>query len=191
MQRRLAPEPPKALLARVIDHDAVAARELYELHASHVYSVAYRLLGDAILAADAAQDAWMQIFRGLPAFRGESSFSLWMHRIAVNAALYVRRKRRRFSAEEALHESLPIEGTQEADVDNGLLATRIESALLRLPDGMRSVLVLHDIEGYTHDEIGNLLGITTGTSKSQLFKARARMRAMLGPKEKETTECII
>lgn len=163
------------LIRRARDGDGVSIRELYERHAPRVYAVVRRISGDDDLAQDYAQEAWVRAIRALPTFRGEARFSTWLHRIAVNAALQARRKDARKGSEvPALDEiAAPARGR---DV---LLERRLESCLANLPDGMRRVLVLHDVEGYTHEEIGEVLSINSGTSKSQLFKARAKMRDML------------
>jgi RNA polymerase sigma-70 factor (ECF subfamily) len=163
---------------RAREGDGEAIRELYGRYASRVYSVVRRLAGDDALAEDWAQEAWVRAIRALPAFRGDSQFSTWLHRIAVNSALHGRRWReRRTRAEVALPSALAV-GSR---ADDSVLRVAIQRALDTLPEGMRQVLVLHDIEGHTHEEIGELLGVTAGTSKSQLFKARSRMRKALRP----------
>lgn len=157
--------------------DPLAARALYDRYAPRVYAVVRRIAGEDDVAEDYAQEAWIRIFRALPDFRGDSRFSTWVHRIAVNAALQgLRRSRTRDARRAPMPSTIP---TQPARRD-ALLANRLEQALDRVPEGMRRVLILHDVEGHTHEEIGELLGINPGTSKSQLFKARARMRAILG-----------
>lgn len=161
--------------------DSRAIRVLYERHAPRVYSVVRRLAGgDDALAEDWAQEAWVRAIRALPTFRGDAEFGTWLHRIAVNSALHGRRGRSRNEEREA---PLPedLSGEEPGERDGALLRLRLERALARLPEGMRRVLVLHDVEGYTHVEIGALLGIAPGTCKSQLFKARARMRELLEP----------
>ena len=158
--------------------DAVAIRGLYSRHADRVYSVVRRLAGDDALAEDWAQEAWVRVFRALPGFRGESRFTTWLHRIAVNSALHGRRWRER----RARHETeLPPTLVSGGSGDQSVLRMKLERALEKLPDRMRQVIVLHDVEGYTHEEIAEFMGVTPGTSKSQLFKARARMRELLQP----------
>ncbi len=159
--------------------DGGAVRALYQRHARRVYAVVRRLAGDDTLAEDWAQDAWLRAIRALPTFRGDSAFTTWLHRIAVNSALHGRRSRERRSGREA-----PLE-EQTASVrpqgENAVLRLKLERAMEKLPEGMRRVLVLHDVEGYTHEEIAEMLGVNPGTCKSQLFKARARMRSLLNP----------
>lgn len=157
--------------------DPRAVRQLYERYSPRVYAVVRRLAGDDALAEDWAQEAWIRALRALPAFRGDARFSTWLHRIAVNSALHGRRWReRRVAKEVVLRPGLDPQTSPQPD-----LKLSIERALDQLPEGMRQVLVLHDVEGYKHDEIAGMLGVTAGTSKSQLFKARARMREILRP----------
>ena len=137
--------------------DGGAVRALYQRHARRVYAVVRRLAGDDTLAEDWAQDAWLRAIRALPTFRGDSAFTTWLHRIEEQSA------------------SVRPQG------ENAVLRVKLERAMEKLPEGMRRVLVLHDVEGYTHEEIAEMLGVNPGTCKSQLFKARARMRSLLSP----------
>lgn len=166
------------LIQRAQDGEPRAIRELYRLYSPRVYAVVKRLAGDDALAEDWAQEAWVRVFRALGTFRGEARFATWLHRIAVNSALHGRRWRdRRTRHETALEDTVPTRATSE----DALLRMKLERAMKTLPERMRQVLVLHDIEGFTHEEIAEFLGVTAGTSKSQLFKARARMRELLRP----------
>lgn len=164
------------LIREAADGDANAIRTLYERYAPRVYAVVRRIAADDELARDYAQEAWVRAIRALPTFRGDARFSTWLHRIAVNAALQAIRKAERRARREA---PLPDQVPAAPAEGDALLRRRLEAALAALPDGMRSVLILHDVEGYTHEEIGEALGVAPGTSKSQLFKARAKMRKML------------
>ena len=122
----------------------------------------------------------MRAIRALPTFRGDSQFSTWLHRIAVNSALHGRRSfERKAGRETVIDDSHAVRAPSE----DALLKMKLEKAMERLPEGMRRVLVLHDVEGYTHEEIGEMLGVNPGTCKSQLFKARAKMRRLLSPAE--------
>ena len=164
------------IIRRACSGDGSAIRLLYERYAPRVYAVVRRIAADDDLAQDYAQEAWIRAIRALPTFRGDARFSTWLHRIAVNAALQALRKSETRTRREApMPEAVPV-APRPGDT---LLEQRLESALDRLPSGMRQVLILHDVEGYTHEEIGEVLGVTSGTSKSQLFKARARMREFL------------
>jgi RNA polymerase sigma-70 factor (ECF subfamily) len=166
-------------IRRAIDGDERAMRLLWEEHAPHVDAVVRRLVGaDPDLAADIAQEVWIQIFRALPAYRGEAQFSTWAHRIAVNRTLNALRRTRRLAALEVGIEE-DSASVEQDDVERSFVAASIEEALTRLPAGARTVFLLHDVEGYTHEEIAGELGITTGGSKSQLFKARAKLRGLL------------
>ena len=168
---------------QLIEHaklgDGGAVRALYQRHAPRVYAVVRRLAGEDALAEDWAQEAWIRALRALPSFRGESQFTTWLHRIAVNSALHGRRTRERRAGREDPMEA--SEACHAPEGDRTVLRLRLERAMERLPEGMRRVLVLHDVEGYTHEEIAAMLGVNPGTCKSQLFKARARMRALLAP----------
>ncbi len=158
--------------------DASAMEALYTLHAGRVYSVVRRLVGDDHLAEDVSQDAWVRAFQKLASFRGDAAFGTWMHRLAVNTALNQLRRRGRRPDVEAAAEP----PATAPDPDERILNQRVlGQALDRMPEGYRQVLVLHDVEGLTHEEIAERLGIAVGTSKSQLHKARARMRSLLAP----------
>lgn len=160
--------------------DPRAQRLLWERHAPHVDAVVRRLVGqDLDLAADVAQEVWVQIFRALPGYRGEAQFGTWAHRIAVNRTLNALRRTRRLARVEAeIHDDV---AAVEPEGERLLLRQTIDAATAQLAPGARAVFVLHDVQGYTHEEIAAELGITSGGSKSQLFKARAKLRRLLAP----------
>src|SRR6476646_9951452 len=167
----------QVLIQRAIEGDERALQALWSQHSPHIDAVIRRLVGVPDLAADVAQEVWIQIFRALPSYRGESQFGTWAHRIAVNRTLNALRKIRRIAKLE-----IDIEddsAVTENDSDRTFVAESIEQAMGKLSPGARAVFVLHDVEGYTHGEIGEELGITPGGSKSQLFKARAKLRKLL------------
>jgi RNA polymerase sigma-70 factor (ECF subfamily) len=166
-----------SLIRRAIDGDERALRTIWSQHAPHIDAVVRRLVGDPDTAADVAQEVWIQIFRALPSYRGDSQFGTWAHRIAVNRTLNALRRTRRLAKVETDLEEETV--SVEQDGDRSILAASIEEAAARLSPGARTVFLLHDVEGYTHEEIADQLGITAGGSKSQLFKARARLRRML------------
>jgi RNA polymerase sigma-70 factor (ECF subfamily) len=166
------------LISRAISGDSNAMRSLYQRHASRVYAVVRRLAGNDEEAEDWAQETWLRAFRGLASFRGEALFTSWIHRIAVNTALHGRRMDQKRNARMLEIDSLPEISSKP---DQPLLRLRLDRAIDTLPAGMRQILVLHDVQGYTHQEIAELLGINAGTCKSQLFKARARLRDYLEP----------
>jgi RNA polymerase sigma-70 factor, ECF subfamily len=166
------------LIRRAISGDEAALRALWTRHAPHIDVVVRRLVGsDPDLAADIAQEVWIQIFRALPSYRGDSQFGTWAHRIAVNRTLNALRKTRRLANLET--EVQEDSAAVEPDHERSFLAQSIEEAAAKLSPGARAVFMLHDVEGYTHEEIATELGITSGGSKSQLFKARAKLRTLL------------
>lgn len=166
---------------RAIDGDERALRQLWMENAPHIDAVVLRLCGDRDLAADIAQEVWIQIFRALPSYRGDAQFSTWAHRIAVNRALNALRKVRRLARieVEVEEESAVAVDNPQTDSERSFVAQSIDQAVSQLSPGARTVFLLHDVEGYTHEEIARELGITSGGSKSQLFKARAKLRRLL------------
>lgn len=166
------------LIAAARKGDRRAMASLYSEHSGRVYSVVRRVVGDDHLAEDVSQDAWVRAFQKLDQFRGDSSFGTWMHRLAVNSALNCLRRRSRRPDVEA--GAVPPAGPPPVD-ETVLNQKLIAQALDRLSPGYRTILVLHDVEGLTHDDIAERMGVAVGTSKSQLHKARARMRDMLSP----------
>jgi RNA polymerase sigma-70 factor (ECF subfamily) len=171
-------EHEQLTLQRAQAGDQAAMRALSTRHAPHIDVVVRRLVGgDPDLAADVAQEVWIQIFRALPSFRGDSQFGTWAHRIAVNRTLNALRRTRRMASLEVEVED--DTAAVEPEGERALLAASIEEAAAKLSPGARTVFLLHDVEGYTHEEIAAELGITAGGSKSQLFKARAKLRVLL------------
>ena len=184
LREESVPLDERALIARILDGDRVAGRQLYEAHAARVHRLVYRLCGDADLAQDFTQDTFVRAFDQLNNFRGESAFGTWLHRIAVTVTLNGMRKVRRLRERETSLDDDPGLGTvsHRADPD---LRSRIAAAIDALPEGTRLTLIMHDIEGYTHAEIAESLGIAEGTSKSRLFDARGRLRQALAAFVKE------
>lgn len=174
----------RALAARVLeDGDEAAFRMLYRRHTAAVYGLVLRLLGgDAEDAEDVVQDAWLRAVQGLGRFRWEAAFRTWLTGIALNRAREVLRRR-------ALRDgSGPhVEAAELAVVVAARPGERLdlERAIAALPDGYRTVLVLHDVEGFTHPEIGERLDISVGTSRSQLFRARRTLRRLLEPETRQ------
>jgi RNA polymerase sigma-70 factor (ECF subfamily) len=171
-------ENDQLTVQRALTGDQAAMRALWTRHAPHIDVVVRRLVGhDLDLAADVAQEVWIQIFRALPSYRGDAQFGTWAHRIAVNRTLNALRRTKRMAALEVEMED--DTSSVEPEAERALLAASIEEAAAKLSPGARTVFLLHDVEGYTHEEIAAELGITAGGSKSQLFKARAKLRTML------------
>jgi RNA polymerase sigma-70 factor (ECF subfamily) len=155
--------------------DRRAMEALYHRFKRRVFSLVARIAGSGD-AEEVSQEVFVRIFRGLPRFRGDSQLSTWIYRLAVNAALsHVERRPKRAEGEEALAHIPAREGPRS----DPYLAARLQKALIALPAGYRAVLVLHDVEGLAHEEIAEILGCRVGTSKSQLHKARAKMRDLL------------
>ncbi len=174
------------LIARTVAGDRLAARELYDAQAPRVFRLAFRLTGDEDLAQEMTQETFVRAFAQLHRFRGESALSTWMHRVTLSVVSNGMRKVKRFRARETdLDEALTISAPhREADID---LKESLQRAIDDLPEIYRTTLVMHDLEGYTHEEIANVLGVAEGTSKSRLSVARAQLREKLAPFAKEWT----
>lgn len=157
----------------------MAERVFYDAHVDRVYRLAFRMAGDDDLAQDITQETFVKAFAQLGTFRGESRLSTWIHSVAVSVALNGIRKVRRIERRETPLDDAPLMGElpRAADPD---LRTRMRQAIEALPRGYRTVFLMHDVEGFTHEEIGAALGIESGTSKAQLSRARAKLRAALG-----------
>ena len=158
--------------------DPAAFEEIYRRHAPRVYSLAYRLTGSLADAEDLLQEAFLLVHRKVDSFKGESALGTWIYRLAVNAALS-HRSRRSTGPQPDANDDVDAQVGAEPVHGDAVLRVRIERSLARLPVGYRTVIVLHDIEGLEHEEIASILGCHVGTSKSQLHKARARLREML------------
>ena len=155
----------------------MAGRALYDTHAPRVFSLAYRLSGDAEKAREFTQDTFIRAFSRLAQFRGDAAFSTWLHRITVTVVSNARRSEVRIAREVTLDEASSIEmSAPEAEPD---LKDCIARAVEDLSEVYRTTLVMHDIEGYTHAEIAEILGVPEGTCKSRLSAARAQLRVAL------------
>jgi len=163
------------LIAEILRGDAIAERKLYDAHVDRIYRLAWRMSGDETLARDFTQDTFIRAFDKLADFRGDSSLSTWLHSIATSVILNGLKKVRRIHGREIGGDELP-EVTIDRRESEPDLKLRLQRAIDGLPDGYRTVFVMHDVEGYTHEEIGQALGIQSGTSKAQLHRARARLR---------------
>lgn len=166
-----------ALVAACRRGNRAAMERLYVLHRRRVFNLIIRIAGAAV-AEELSQEVFIKIFKNLVNFRGDSQLTTWIYRLTVNTTLtYMTRRPRHLPLDEQAEEPAAAEGP----LANPALRLRIERAMKRLPDGYRAVLVLHDVEGLNHEEIADILGCRVGTSKSQLHKARLRMRELLGP----------
>ncbi|HXF95118.1 MAG TPA: sigma-70 family RNA polymerase sigma factor [Gemmatimonadales bacterium] len=168
------------LVRRAQAGEEAAFERLYRDHAGRVYALCLRLSGDPARAQELVQDVFVRVWRRLESFRGDSAFGTWLHRLAVNVVLMdhraVGRRERRVESRENLAAAEPP--GREAPAG---LRVDLERAIAALPDGAREVFVLHDVEGYRHEEIAALVGIAVGTSKAQLFRARRLLRRALEP----------
>ena len=166
------------LVARAIEGDQAAQRALYDAHVDRVYRLACRVAGDDDLARDFTQEAFIRAFDRLPTFRRESSFGTWLYTITMSVALNGIRSVKRLRTREVSIDAAESLGKRDRNADPDL-KDRLKRAIEDLPPGYRTVFLMHDLEGYTHEEIGEVLGIQSGTSKAQLFRARARLREVL------------
>jgi RNA polymerase sigma-70 factor (ECF subfamily) len=166
------------LIARVLAGDRIAARELYDAHSPRVFRLAFRLTGDADLAREFTQDTFVRAFSQLARFRGDSALSTWLHRITVTVVANAMRKVKRFRERETDLEDVHPINSDGPGVDP-VLRERLHRAIDGLSEIYRTTLIMHDIEGYTHTEIAEVLGVAEGTCKSRLSQARAQLRAAL------------
>ena len=172
------------LIARVVAGDRLAARELYDAEAPRVFRLAFRLTGDDDLAKELTQETFVRAFAQLDRFRGEAALSTWLHRVTVSVVSNAMRKVKRFREREAdLDEASTIAApSRVADPD---LKEKLQRAIDELAEIYRTTLIMHDVEGYTHEEIASVLGVAEGTCKSRLSVARAQLREKLAPFAKE------
>lgn len=162
--------------------DMTAFEELYQRHNRRVYSVCLRMTHNVSEAEDLTQEAFVQLFRKIGSFRGDSAFTTWLHRLTVNQVLMHFRKRsvkQERTTEEGETPVQIVRGTENPNRMPVLDRISLDHALGQLPPGYRTVFVLHDIEGHEHEEIAKMLGVAVGTSKSQLHKARMKLRGLL------------
>jgi RNA polymerase sigma-70 factor (ECF subfamily) len=179
------PEADAIRLAQQGDPDPF--ERIYRLHSRRVYALCLRMVGNTAEAEDLAQEAFLQLFRKIATFRGESAFSTWLHRLAVNVVLM--RLRKKTLSETSLEETTePDEesggprkdvGGPDLRLSGSIDRVNLQRAIEELPPGYKAVFVLHDIQGYEHNEIADIMGCSIGNSKSQLHKARTRLRELL------------
>jgi RNA polymerase sigma-70 factor (ECF subfamily) len=170
------------LARRCQDGDATAFEEVYRAHAGRLYSLLFRMAGSAQDAEDLLQDVFLHAYRKLGSFRGDSTLGTWLYRLAVNHCLDVLRGRR--TKMQKATDSLDEEDAKEPAAAMPVIPTAIsrldlDRAIAKLPEGCRAAFVLHDVEGFEHHEVASLLGVSQGTSKSQVHKARMKLRALL------------
>lgn len=171
-----APTDERALIRQAQRSDARAFEALYRIHIDKVYGICLRMTGNVSEAEDCAQDAFIQAWKQLKNFRGDSAFSTWLHRIAVNSVLGRMRKSKREQ-----DRIMAVTDNDRPPLTTGDLGEMrdLSDAVDRLPEGARNVFVLHAIYGYSHDEAGEMLGIAAGTSKAQLHRAKRLLAQQL------------
>ena len=159
--------------------DRLAFERLYRVHANRVYSICTRMSGSRVKGEELTQDVFIRTWEKLPQFRGESAFSTWLHRLAVNVVLNARKTE---SKQESRTEQSDVDDDRRDEMSRAPLHIErmdLKDAIAKLPDGARKIFVLHDIEGYKHEEIAEMMGITSGGSKAQLHRARLLLREAL------------
>jgi RNA polymerase sigma-70 factor (ECF subfamily) len=176
------PVSDHALTRRASEGDMQAFEELYRRHNRRVYSICLRMTQSVEEAEDLAQETFIQLFRKVGSFRGDSAFTTWLHRLTVNQVLMHFRKRKARDEKTTQDGEIPeqtVSGTENAGKMPVVDRIALGKAIAQLPPGYRAVFILHDVEGHEHEEIGRLLGCSVGTSKSQLHKARMKLRGLL------------
>ncbi|MEP6999292.1 MAG: RNA polymerase sigma factor [bacterium] len=169
----------KQLVARCLAGDRSAERALYDAHVDRVFRLAYRLAGDSDLAQDFTQETFIRAFGRLSQYRGDASLATWLHTIATSVSLNGMRSVTRMRNRSTSIDDVPELPAAQRNVSPHDLRERLHASIDALSVKLRPVFVMHDVEGYTHEEIGNTLGIPVGTSKARLFDARAKLRAAL------------
>jgi RNA polymerase sigma-70 factor, ECF subfamily len=162
--------------------DSGAFEQIYRRHFRRVYALCLRMLGDPTQAEDLTQDVFVNLFNKIGSFRGESAFTTWLHRMTVNQVLMFFRKASTRSELTTVEGETPVQivrGTEDPNAMPVVDRIALERAIAQLPPGYRTVFVLHDVEGHDHDEIAKILEVSQGTSKSQLHKARLKLRTLL------------
>jgi RNA polymerase sigma-70 factor (ECF subfamily) len=177
---------PGSVLALAQNGDHLAFAEIYAAHKRRIYSLCLRMVGNSAEAEDLTQEAFLQLHRKIATFRGESAFSTWLHRLTINVVLMQLRRKglQLISLDEAM-EPAPDEGpgrsfgAADPILSGAIDRLTLEQAVANLPAGYRLIFILHDVEGYEHNEIAAMLDCSIGNSKSQLHKARLRLRESL------------
>ena len=168
----------RALVERARGGDASAHRALYDTHVEQIYRLAFRLTGAEHLARDVTQDTFVRAFNSLDGFRGDSAFGTWLHSIAVSLSLNeIRRHKRERTRSAPLEDATMLAAS--APRSDPVLRERLKEAVNDLPEGCRTVFMMHDADGYTHEEIAAALGVAVGKSKAQLARARGKLRIAL------------
>lgn len=176
----------KELCKQVSEGSIIAFELLHERHARRVFSLCLRMLENTHEAEDLAQEVWIQFFRKAKSFRGDAAFTTWLHRLAVNQVLMHFRSKKCKIQEDLRDDFDSLAEKYVVLIHDGpaILQSKIalDAAIAQLPPGYKNVFVLHDVEGYEHEEVAKILGCSLGTSKSQLHKARLKMRRLVNQK---------
>jgi RNA polymerase sigma-70 factor, ECF subfamily len=167
--------------------DAVAFEQIYRTHSRRVYALCLRMIGNPADAEEFTQDAFLQLFRKIHTFRGDAVFSTWLHRLTVNIVLMKLRKKtlpsdsldENAEPDEETGKRCPELGGPDLRLNGSIDRVHLQRAVDQLPPGYKQMFILHDVQGYGHEEIGGILGCSVGNSKSQLHKARMRLRELL------------
>lgn len=175
------------LIARVLSGDPAAEKTLYDAHVDRIYRLAYRMTGDETMAQDYTQDTFIRIFDRLADFQGRSALSTWIHSIAVSVVLSGLRKVKRLKQRETELSDAAM-NTARAKTTDVALKIRLHRAIDSLADEQRLVFVMHDVEGYKHEEIAAILDVPVGTTKSRLSRARQELRSELTDRGRGITE---
>lgn len=178
LERADVPADQRALIERARRGDASAHRALYDTHVDRVYRLTFRLTGRADLARELTQDTFVRAFARIEGFRGDAAFGSWLHTIAVSVTLNELKRRKRERTRTVPLEDAPEMAGSGRPVDP-ILREALMHAVNALPEGCRTVFMMHDAEGYTHQEIAEAIGVTEGTSKAQLARARGKLRVAL------------
>ncbi|HWR17356.1 MAG TPA: RNA polymerase sigma factor [Terriglobales bacterium] len=195
-QERARPLSDQEIIRKAQTGDVESLATIFDTHRRRVFNLCFRMLRDRSDAEDLTQDVFVQVFRKIHTFRGQSAFSTWLHRLAVNMVLMEIRSRKtqRYSLiplesksdeDDSFHEQF---GREDADLRASLDRITIEDALSELPPGYRLVFLLHDVHGYEHQEIAEILSCSIGNCKSQLHKARLKLRRMIRNANRELAE---
>ncbi len=190
-QQEARRESEHSLVQRAQGGDEHAFARLFQLHKKRVYSVCLLMTKDLAEAEDLTQEAFLQVFRSVGSFRGDSAFSTWLYRVAVNTVLMKIRRRKAppiLSLDEPMSPESPTlrrdVGKADPQLSGAIDRIALRRAIQELPDGCRKIFVLHEVEGYQHNEIAEMLDCSIGNSKSQLHKAKMKMRDLLFPKRR-------
>jgi RNA polymerase sigma-70 factor, ECF subfamily len=187
------------LVARILANDPGAFGEVYARYSTRVFNICYGMVRDVAIAEDLTQDTFLQAFRKISSFRGDSLLSTWLHRIAVNTTLMFLRREKIRPFEYSLNDTVETEdgdrterliGRDDRDLCGAPDRVTLQRAVDSLPEGYRMIFMLHDVHGYEHHEIAEFLGCTIGNTKSQLHKARLKLRSLISKTNEDSIDSI-